>query len=201
MRHKGVHKDETRRRVTEAVSRGFRKHGYAGVGVDKLAKDAGVTSGAFYGHFGSKSAAFDVALRQGLDEVVEGVPRFQREHGAEWVEAFVGYYLSQSHRADLECGCAMASLTPEVIRADTEIRRTFEGKMAVIVDLVANGLECASVEEGRARAWAMLGILIGGLTMARAMQGEEAAEEVAAAIRRAAVEAAGPAQVAPQMLA
>ena len=199
MRHKGVNKDETRRKVTEAVSRGFRKHGYAGVGVDKLAKDAGVTSGAFYAHFGSKSAAFDVALTLGLDEVIEGVPRFQREHGADWVEAFVGYYLSQSHREDLECGCAMATLTPEVIRADADIRTTFEGKMTVIANLISNGLDSASVEEGRARAWAMLGILIGGLTMARAMQSEVAAEEVAAAIRRAAVNAAGPARVAAQL--
>ena len=59
MRHKGVDKETTRRKVTEAAGRKFRKHGYAGVGIDALAKAAGVTSGAIYGHFGSKVKALD----------------------------------------------------------------------------------------------------------------------------------------------
>ncbi len=43
MRHKGVNKEETRQKMLEAVGRGFRGHGYAGIGVDGLAKTAGVT--------------------------------------------------------------------------------------------------------------------------------------------------------------
>lgn len=194
MRHKGVNKDETRRKVTEAVSRGFRKHGYAGIGVDKLAKDAGVTSGAFYTNFGSKSGAFEVALTLGLAEVIEGVPRFQRECGAGWVQAFVDYYLGKAHREDRECGCAMATLTLEVVRADTDFRQVFESNMTQIVDLIACGLTCAGVEEGRARAWAMLGILTGGLNMVRALHSEAVVEEVVRAIGTAAVQAAGAAR-------
>ena len=67
MRHKGVNKEETHQRMLEAVGCGFRDRGYAGIGVDGLAKTAGVTSGAFYAHFGSKGEAFDVALAAGLD--------------------------------------------------------------------------------------------------------------------------------------
>ena len=74
MRQKGVDKAETRRKIIDAAGRGFRKHGYAGIGVDGLAKSAGVTSGAFYAHLGSKNGAFEVALEAGLDEVIEGVP-------------------------------------------------------------------------------------------------------------------------------
>lgn len=195
MRHKGVNKDETRRRVIEAASRGFRRHGYAGVGVDRLAKDAGVTSGAFYANFGSKSGAFEVALALGLDEVIEGVPRFQREHGAGWVQAFIGYYLSKAHREDRECGCAMASLTPEVVRADAELRQAFEDKMQRIVGLIARGLDCASAEQGRARAWAMLGVLTGGLNMARALHSAVAVEEVVRVFEEAALQAAGTGRV------
>ncbi|MEO4048477.1 TetR/AcrR family transcriptional regulator [Pseudomonas sp. CAU 1711] len=192
MRHKGVNKDETRRKVIEAVSRGFRRHGYAGVGVDRLAKDAGVTSGAFYANFGSKSGAFEVALALGLDEVIEGVPRFQREHGAGWVQAFTGYYLGKAHREDRECGCAMAALTPEVARADAELRQAFEDKMTLIAELIARGLDCASAEQGHARAWALLGVLIGGLNMARALRSDAAVDGVVRAIEAAALQAAGP---------
>lgn len=194
MRHKGVNKDETRRKVTEAVSRGFRKYGYAGIGVDKLAKDAGVTSGAFYTNFGSKSGAFEVALALGLDEVIAAVPRFQQEHGAGWVRAFVDYYLGKAHREDRECGCAMTALTPEVVRADTDLRQTFESRMTRIVDLIAGGLAGANAEANRARAWAMLSILTGGLNLARALHSDAAVEEVAGAVGAAALQAAGAAR-------
>ena len=39
-------KQETRQRILDAAGRGFRKGGYDGIGVDGLAKQAGVTSGA-----------------------------------------------------------------------------------------------------------------------------------------------------------
>ena len=66
----GAKKEETRKRILDAASRSFRTYGYTGVGVDGLAKEAAVTSGAFYSHFGSKSAGFDLALEAGLDEVI-----------------------------------------------------------------------------------------------------------------------------------
>ena len=66
MRHKGIDKEETRKKIVMAASRGFRKHGYGGIGVDGLAKSAGVTSGAFYAHLGSKEGAFNTALEFGI---------------------------------------------------------------------------------------------------------------------------------------
>jgi len=191
MRHKGIDKNETRKKILEAAGRGFRKHGYAGIGVDGLAKAAGVTSGAFYSHLGSKDGAFEVALVAGLDEVIEGVPKFQNEYGPDWVNAFVEYYLGKTHRNDLDCGCAMATLTPEVVRFGAEIHAAYEKQMIVIANLVAQGLGGGSDEDRRSRAWSMLGVLIGGINVARAMKSAKAAEEVADAIKTAAIKAAG----------
>ena len=191
MRHKGINKEETRQKILEAAGRGFRSHGYAGIGVDGLTKAAGVTSGAFYTHFGSKARAFDIALATGLDEVIEAIPQFQVEHGLDWVKAFADYYLSKSHRQDLACGCAMATLTTEVVRADQKVHSAFEKKMTQIADLLAAGLTGKSDEECRARAWAMLGILIGGINVARAMETSKVADEIAESIKTAAVKVAG----------
>jgi AcrR family transcriptional regulator len=191
MRHKGINKEETRQKILEAVGRGFRKHGYAGIGVDGLAKAAGVTSGAFYSHFGSKDRAFEVALTAGLDKVIEGVPKFQSEYGADWVKAFAEYYLGKPHRRDLDCGCAMATLTPEVVRFGAKVHAVFEKKMTIIANLVSRGLAGSSDEDRRARAWSMLGVLIGGITIARAMKNTKASEEVAEASKAAAIKAAG----------
>lgn len=194
MRHKGVNKDEMRKRVTDAVGRGFRKYGFAGAGVDALAKGANVTSGAFYTHFGSKVGAFEVALTVGLQEVADAIPQFQRAHGANWVAAFADYYLGAEHRADLECGCAMASLTPEVVRAESHVHSLFEQRMEAIVDVAAAGLLAGDTSEARSRAWAMLGLLIGGLNLARAVGSTSAAEEIAKATRTATLAAAGAAR-------
>lgn len=191
MRHKGINKEETRQRILEAAGRGFRKHGYAGIGVDGLAKAAGVTSGAFYSHFGSKDGAFEVALTAGLDEVIESVPKFQNEYRADWVKEFAKYYLGRPHRRDLDCGCAMATLTPEVVRFGAKVHAVFEKKMIIIADLIARGLAGSSDEDRRARAWAMLGVLIGGITIARAMKNTKASKEVAEASKAAAIKAAG----------
>lgn len=187
-------KEATRRRMLAAASQGFRAQGFAGIGVDGIAKAAGVTSGAFYAHFGSKDGAFEAALGFGLDEVIEGIPRFQREAGPQWVRAFARYYLGRQHRDNLACGCAMTSLSPEVARADLKIHAAYEVKMTRIVELMADGLEGGSRAARRGRAWALLGTLIGGLTLSRAVADEGLAKTIASAIRDAAVNAAGPAR-------
>ncbi|MDH3918722.1 MAG: TetR/AcrR family transcriptional regulator [Rhodospirillales bacterium] len=196
MTRKQDRKEETRRRILAAASRGFRSRGFAGIGVDGIAAAAGVTSGAFYAHFGSKDGAFGVALETGLDEVTEAIRKFQKDAGSEWVQALADYYLGKPHRDDLARGCAMTTLSPEVVRGDTKTHAVYETKMAKIADLVADGLEGGSRDERRARAWAMLGVLIGGLTIARAVKTRRAAEEIASSIRLAAVNAAGAARPA-----
>lgn len=184
-------KQDTRNRIVTAASRGFRSRGYAGIGVDGIAKDAGVTSGAFYAHLGSKDQAFLLALELGLDEVITSLPTIREEHGAGWLPAFADYYLGRAHRADLAGGCAMATLSPEVARFDDPVRAIYEKKMATIVDLFAEGLAGGSADERRARAWATLSTLIGGLTIARGMKSRAASESVATAVKAAAEIAAG----------
>ncbi len=185
-------KQLTRQRILEAASATFRQSGYAGIGVDGVAKEAGVTSGALYAHFGSKNGLFEEALKAGLDEVIEAIPQFRQDNGAQWIEAFVTYYLGQPHRDDLAGGCAMTTLSPEVVRAAPEIHALYESKMNKIAGLIAAGLAQGSEEEKLARAWSVLGTLIGGLTLARAVKTRKLAARIAAALSQAAVIVAGP---------
>lgn len=185
-------RQQTHQKILRAASRGFRRDGFSGIGVDGIAKAAGVTSGAFYAHFGSKEGAFKAALNVGLDEVIEAIPVFQSENGSDWVQAFADYYLGQDHRDDLEGGCAMTALSPEVVRAKPEIRIIFEQKMQIIIDLITQGLSSSQGQDDRGqRAWALLGTLIGGLIASRAVSDPHQAREIATAIKQAAVNAAG----------
>lgn len=176
-------KEETRRNMLDAASRNFREKGFAGVGVDGIAKAANATSGAFYAHFGSKDGAFRAALDLGLDEVIDGIPRFQRDFGDGWTDAFIEYYLGRAHRDDLACGCAMTSLSPEISRADDETRALYDRKMQTIAGLVARGLPQFPDTRRLEKAWAFLGVLIGGLTIARALKDDAAIDAVSNAIK------------------
>ena len=153
MTEKPTKKEQTRERMLDAASQSFRAHGYAGVGVDSIAKAAGVTSGAFYAHLGSKDGAFRAALERGLDEVIVAIPQFQNEHGSKWVEAFADYYLGKAHRDDLACGCAMTTLSPEVARSEPEIKAIYEAKMKRIAGLIADGFGGEDREDCMSRAW------------------------------------------------
>lgn len=183
-------KEQTRARILDAASQSFRSSGYAGTGVDGIARAAGVTSGAFYAHFGSKDGAFEAALAAGMDEVLESLPNFQKAFGSEWVGAFADYYLGEAHRNDLACGCAMTTLSPEVARADPAVHIAYEAKMNLIVGLIADGLGGGTDEVRHTRAWAMLSTLIGGLTLSRAVANPDIANRIATAARTAAVAAA-----------
>jgi AcrR family transcriptional regulator len=123
--------------MIEAFNKGFRKNCYGGIGIDGLSKSSGVTSGAFYSHFGSKHETFSMTLAIGLDEVIDSLPALQRDHGSDWVKFFVEYCLGESHRSDIEQGCAMATLTPEVIRFGPDTRLVYEEKILSIVKVVA----------------------------------------------------------------
>ena len=185
------HKEEAKARILAAVGRGFRKRGYGGIGVDGLAKEAAVTSGALYGHFPSKEAAFKEALVAGIDELRGGIEALRAEHGAGWLEVFVDFYLGYKRVCELGDSCALQSLTPEVQRADGEIKATFESHIKLVAQAVADGLPGRNARDRLSRAWALLAILSGGVTLARAVHDQPASDAIAAAIRKAALEAAG----------
>lgn len=189
MRYKAGHKEEARAKMLAAAGRGFRRQGFGGIGVDGLAKEAEVTSGAFYGHFSSKGDAFKAALVAGLEELRIAVEALRAEHGAKWIEVFVDFYLGQKRICELGASCALQSLTSEVQRADAEIKSVFETEIEGVVSAVAEGLPGRSRKEKRARAWALLSILSGGVTMARAVADKDVSAAIAAACRVAALNA------------
>jgi len=181
-RYKSDHKEQTRERIISAAGRCFRKSGYSGIGVDGLAKEAGVTSGAFYGHFSSKEDAFKDAVVTGLKEVHDAVLSLQAEYGARWLDVFVDFYLSTKRTCDLAEACALQALTPEVTRSNEAVRAIYQAEMIKLVDVVAQGLPQGTTGNVD-RAWTLLVMLSGGVTMMRALADEALAAQVAQAIK------------------
>jgi TetR/AcrR family transcriptional repressor of nem operon len=183
------HREEARARILAAVGRGFRKRGYGGIGVDGLAKEAAVTSGALYGHFPSKEAAFKEAVIAGLDELRAGIEAVRAEHGVQWIEIFVDFYLGYKRTCEPGDSCTLQSLTPEVQRSDSETRTAYEARMKQVAQAVADGLSGADAADRLQRAWALLAILTGGVTLARAVEDQATSDTIAAAVRKTALAA------------
>ena len=191
MRYPQGHKKESRTRLISAIGRGFRRHGYAGIGVDGLAKEAEVTSGAFYGHFSSKDAAFKEVAIAGLEELREGVLSLRHQHGERWLEHFVDFYLGFKRICDLGESCGLQSLTPEVARADADIRSAYEEHMHAVAAAVAEGLPGSTPADRKRRAWSVLSLLAGGVTLARACASEAASGDIAIGVKAAVLAIAG----------
>src|SRR5947199_9170203 len=63
-------KEATHERIVEAAARAIRRSGYNGTGVADIMKDAGLTHGGFYAHFGSREAMLaEEADRAGAEAV------------------------------------------------------------------------------------------------------------------------------------
>ena len=175
---------QTRQRILEAAGRGFRKGGFGGVGVDGLAKEAGVTSGAFYVHFDSKAEAFREAVAQGMSDLKDGVRHFQATHGLTWWPEFVHFYLGTKRTCELPESCALQSLAPEVARSDASSRAAFEAELLKVATIVATGPLSNDAPSDVDAALAALAALAGAVTLARAVDDPAVAERIAAAAER-----------------
>ena len=174
-------KVQTRQRILEAAGRVFRKSGFGGIGVDGLAKEAGVTSGAFYVHFGSKADAFRESLKHGMADLRGGVLYFQAEHGRVWWPEFVRFYLSTKRTCDLAEGCTLQSMPAEVARSDHASRAVFETALRDVAQAVVDGPVSPSAPRNIESACAALATLVGAVTLARAVDSEAFASQIAAA--------------------
>lgn len=177
-------KAQTRERILAAAGTSFRRSGFGGVGVDGLAKAAGVTSGAFYVHFGSKQQAFSAAVEHGLADLDAGVRYFQQTFAGEWWARFVRFYLTDKRRCDLGESCSLQSLSPEVARAGEAERAVFEAGLLAVAQTVVDGPTSIGKPQSLETALAALAMLVGAVSLGRAMATEAAADQVAEAIAR-----------------
>ncbi len=52
----------------------------------------------------------------------------------------IDYYLGRQHRVDLACGCALPTLSPEVIRSDSRVRCAYQTELLKLKGAISAGL-------------------------------------------------------------
>src|ERR1700676_5632487 len=111
-RNPNSRKEETHERIVDPAGRAIRKHGYTGVGVADVMRDAGLTHGGFYAHFDSRDALLVEALERAGRQTL-AVARAAQLRAGKGVSAFrslVDNYLADHHLASPDNGCPVAAL-------------------------------------------------------------------------------------------
>jgi TetR/AcrR family transcriptional regulator, transcriptional repressor for nem operon len=188
-------KEATHRRIVKAAAAQIRRDGVDAVRVSELMREAGLTHGGFYRHFGSREdlidEAIDAALTDGSRQADTGE---SLEPGAELAQIIDGY-VSKAHRDNPQVGCAVAALPTDVSRCGSRARHAYSRQVRRYIDRLVGLIRQAEPETKRDEAILTLSALVGAVAMARAVDDPELSDEIlthtASALHRRAHEAAG----------
>ncbi len=178
-RYSPEHKEATRRRMIETAGRRFKSDGIDGSGIAALVADAGLTNGAFYGHFASKDDLVASVVAKQLEDqvaIVNSLPA-----GLASVEMFLREYLSPAHRDDLAGGCPSAALLDEIGRCDVAVREAYTDGAGSMIEAIARHLDDGDAQPTNERAIGLFSLLVGSLQAARAVTDPELSDRILAA--------------------
>lgn len=176
-------KERTRQDILASATRLLRERGIGGASVAEVMKGAGLTVGGFYAHFESKEALVGATLRQSLREMWSGlVGAAGKLRGVEAVSFVVRRYLSRSHRDHPAQGCPLPAVVADVAQAGEPVRDALACEIVAYADALGDCIADESPQR-RQRALALIALMYGGLSLARALKGTSASDEVLKACR------------------
>ena len=177
-------KDESRQRILSSAGTLVREKGIAGTSVSEVMSGAGMTVGGFYAHFPSKEALVAETVSSALCESLDGLKAAAGDRtGAEWLEVVTRSYLSRAHRDNPEAGCPLPATIGEIARADSSVREALAEEIGISVEELASHLREAGFDNPNGEGLALMSTMVGGLTLARALQGTPLCDEFLLACR------------------
>lgn len=177
-------KEETHERIVQAAARAIRRHGYGGVGVAEVMKEAGLTHGGFYAHFKSRDELIVEALaRAGSDSGahIARAAQARQARGVSAFRAFVDSYLSETHLLSMDTGCPVAALGSDMARQAGAVRQASALRVERLIGTIRDRLPGTT----RTTASVIAGTLVGSLQLARALGDNAEGRAVLSAARKA----------------
>ncbi|ULT68825.1 TetR/AcrR family transcriptional regulator [Pseudomonas sp. BC42] len=173
-------KAQTRERILQAASSALIQRGPAEPSVGEVMGAAGLTVGGFYAHFESKDAlmleAFTQLLshRRGLlDEMDSSLS------GEERRALTAAFYLSRKHRDSTEQACPIPASVGEFGRLPESFRKALTEHVELMV------AQLATCPEDTDKALADMALMVGGLSLARALGPGELSDRLLRAAKSA----------------
>ncbi|MFT6472304.1 TetR/AcrR family transcriptional regulator [Neptuniibacter pectenicola] len=170
-------KNTSREKIISSAAELFTKQGFDNVAINDVMKHAGLTRGAFYNHFNSKSELYAEAILT----AAKLAKRHTLEQSGFKLADIIETYLSDKHRQG-EFSCPLAFLTTDIHQRDDNVRSTYTRVLKGFIDNIheLNGDEKALSEKD---AMKKAVLMIGGLAIARAVNEDDFAERLLNACR------------------
>jgi TetR/AcrR family transcriptional repressor of nem operon len=170
---------ENRRAIVAAATRLFRERGVEAVGLSELMKHAGFTQGGFYNHFTSKAAlvaeVLASAMAEGNAELASNA-RAPVDESTTALRRYIGWYLSQAHRDDIDHGCPVTGFAGDAARLGAEAQSHFAGglddQITILAGLIAENGSLAAAGGRRTlreRAISLHCQMLGALVLSRSV--------------------------------
>ncbi|WP_179476068.1 TetR/AcrR family transcriptional regulator [Mycolicibacterium vinylchloridicum] len=164
------HKADTRRRIVETAGRRLKSDGIDGSGIAALMGDAGLTNGAFYAHFESKSDLVATVVAEQLAAQVALLEALPASPDA--ITSYVRAYLAPEHRDDAAGGCPSAALLDEIGRCDDAVQHAYNDGVQRILEVIAASMVAAygaGPDQAWERAVGVWTVMVATIQLARAV--------------------------------
>ncbi len=190
MNAKMEQKERSHETILESAASLLRARGISGARVADVMKGAGLTVGGFYAHFASKESLVDEALRRtgaGLRERL--FSRLDEKPEPDRAEVVLKRYLSAAHRDAQTLGCSLPAVVGEIGTTAGEHRDVLAEEVEALSSGLAEYLPHgtpATQRRGvprRALALGLVALMVGGLSLARALRGTPLSDEMIRACR------------------
>lgn len=184
MRYRPQHKAATHQKIVHDASRRVRAKGLTGAAVSAVMRDAGLTHGGFYKHFGSKDELLVESLRESFREMADFLARTAEscKAGSAW-KAIVKAYLSAEHCDHAGCGCPLAALATELARADSAMRAQIAGELAKYKNRLTPFMPGRRVADKERAFVVIISAMLGAVAIARVLPDQAARANVLASTR------------------
>jgi TetR/AcrR family transcriptional repressor of nem operon len=178
MGYSKAQKTRTHKRIVSIASKRFREKGLAGFGIAELMKEAGLTVGGFYKHFGSREDLVAEAVNSAFGGWQRRVDAAKAGGPSVSLAKLIDEYLSETHRDNPGSGCAFSALAPEIARSDKRTRSLTSEQVGSDVQLIATLLPGRDKRAARSRAILIFSALVGAMSLARAVSDEALSREI-----------------------
>jgi TetR/AcrR family transcriptional repressor of nem operon len=191
--------DINRASIEASSIRLFKERGLDGVSVNDVMGAAGLTHGGFYGHFESKDALAEWACAAAFDASVANWQALLEQHPEEpaFIAAVAESYLNQEKRDHPGAACPAWTLGTDVARQSPEkpVRQRYLSGVKRLLDLLCAGAGARRTKqmqrEAAREAMCRLSMMVGAMTLSRALNGDPLSDEFLAAARESLAQGAG----------
>jgi TetR/AcrR family transcriptional regulator, transcriptional repressor for nem operon len=185
MNAKAERKERSHETILESAARLVRERGISGASVGDVMKGAGMTVGGFYAHFASKEDLIDDALRRTMGTLLERLfARIEDKPAPDRAEVILKRYLSAAHRDEQTMGCPLPAVVGEVGTTAGQHGKVLGEVVDGLAKRLAEQLPVAQMGSARTVAIGLVALMVGGLSLARALRGTPLSDEVIRACRQ-----------------